>query len=461
MTVTQIDNGNAVVNGWRTTGTSFTPRAKLTVGKSYRWQVQSVSSSGRVGPGLLPASQPTFTVVDSTTTPGATPEPVTPAGSTSVRFPTLQWTPVTSATRYLIYVRPVGTVLWTAVNDQFEYAAGEDRGTSWLAPDSYEWRVEAYNGATLLSTTQNSSTFVISSLTSVTGQRVALSGVASESPATSCSNALNPSLPLADQQCMGLGATPVLTWDAQPNAGRYIVWISRDQQLTNWIAKYPTEQETFTPPTALFDSQAGSAFYWHVQPCKVAGILQAPRARGSRLQQALEAGAAAVAGRRVDGVERRDVHVARLPGDQPGRDHAREPRRCVLRGAGRRGDDVPGPGRQRAELPVATGDDGGRPDHLHGIRRHLSRGPALLAGAGDRRVRSTRSRGARRGPSPSGRPRHADGPDEQRADERHRSRFAGSRWPTPRATTSRCTRTPTRSARPATSCSLATASRSR
>jgi hypothetical protein len=270
LTITQVDNGNAVVSGLRTTGTSFTPRGKLTVGKSYRWQVQSVSASGRVGPGFLPASQPTFTVADSSATPGATPEPVTPAGTTSVRFPTLQWTPVTNATRYLVYVRPVGAVLWTPLNDQFEYPAGEDRGSSWLAPEAYEWRVEAYNGATVLSTTENPSTFVISALPSVTGQHVALSGVASQSPATSCDNALDPQLPLADQQCMDLRQTPVLTWDALPNAGRYAVVISRDQQLTNKIATYFTEQPTFTPPTALLDSQAGSAFYWHVQPCKVA-----------------------------------------------------------------------------------------------------------------------------------------------------------------------------------------------
>ena len=277
VTVTQVDNG-AVVVSTRTTSTAWTPRAKLPVDKTYRWQVQSVSASGRVGPGVLPAGQRTFTVTASTATTGTTPEPVTPDGTSSVRFPTLRWTPVTDATRYLVYVRPTGTLLWSQLPGQFEYPAGEDNGVSWLAPDTYEWRVDAYNGASFLSASVNeSSTFVISALPSVTGQHVALSGLAAQSPSTSCYNSLDPGLPLAEQQCVGLRATPVLTWDAQPNAAKYIVWISRDQQLTNWIAKYETEQPTFIPPTALFDSQAGSAFYWHVQPCKVPTSCRPPQ----------------------------------------------------------------------------------------------------------------------------------------------------------------------------------------
>ena len=65
---------------------------------------------------------------------------------------------------------------------------------------------------------------------------LALSGLAAGSPTTSCDKELDPQLPLADQQCMDLRQTPVLTWDAQPNTARYVVWLSRDQQLTNVIA---------------------------------------------------------------------------------------------------------------------------------------------------------------------------------------------------------------------------------
>ena len=308
-----------------------------------------------------------------------------PAGSTSVRFPTLQWTPVTSATRYLIYVRPVGTVLWTAVNDQFEYAAGEDRGTSWLAPDSYEWRVEAYNGATLLSTTQNSSTFVISSLTSVTGQRVALSGSHRSRRQPRAATPSTPPFLWPISSAWDLSHPGAHLGRAAERGSVHRLDLARpaahqlDREIPHRAGDLHAAHRALRQPGRLCVLLARPAVQGR-------DILQAPRARGSRLQQALEARAAAVACRRVDGVQLRDVHVARLPGDQPGRDDAREPRRCVLRGAGRRGTHVPGAGRQRPELPVATRDDGRRPDHVHGIRRHLPRGAALLAGPGDRRV---------------------------------------------------------------------------
>lgn len=279
ITVTQVDNGALVVNGVRTAATTYTPRIRLAVDKTYRWQVQSVSESGRVGPGVLPAGQRTFTVVATTAATGATPEPVTPSGTTSARFPSLEWTPVTDATRYTVYVRPADTVLWSPLPDQFQYPVGDDLRTTWLAPGLYEWRVDAYNGNTLLSTTTTTPppTFAISALPNVTGQHVSISGIGGQSPATSCAKSLDPDLPLPDQQCAGMRATPVLTWDAQPNAGLYRVSISRDQQLTNVIATYTTEQQTFIPTSALFDSQAGSAFYWHVQPCHVATSCKPPQ----------------------------------------------------------------------------------------------------------------------------------------------------------------------------------------
>ena len=82
---------------------------------------------------------------------------------------------------------------------------------------------------------------------------------------------------MADQQCQGLRSTPVLTWDPNPNAGGYVVWLSRDQQMTNVIDKFTTDQNLFIPPRALIDSQAGSAFYWWVQPCKRTGSCSGAR----------------------------------------------------------------------------------------------------------------------------------------------------------------------------------------
>ena len=170
---------------------------------------------------------------------------MTPDGAVSNRFPTLRWTPVAGATDYRIRIRQAGTILWTTLPDRFRYPAGEDTGSAWIGPDTYEWTVEAYNGAgQLLSESLQTRTFVVAPSAAVTGQRVALEGVASGSPTTSCAKALDPSLPMADQQCMGLRATPVLRWDAEPNAALYKVWISRDQQLTNVLEQLPVRDRS-------------------------------------------------------------------------------------------------------------------------------------------------------------------------------------------------------------------------
>jgi hypothetical protein len=278
VTITATDGG-AGGGSFTTTATSFTPRAKLTVGKTYRWQVQTVSQSLREGASLLVGSQRSFTVAASTATAGATPEPITAAGTSGSRFPTLEWTEVTGATSYRILVRAAGTpsgylpVGGGASGDSFGYAAGEDDTSTWLSPDTYQWMVVAYNGSAQISQSVSTSTFTIRPPAQVSGESLAMSGLALEDDSTSCTNALDPAEPLADQQCVDLRATPVLSWDADPEVGYYRVWLSRDQQLTNVVDDYPVEVETthFTPRTSLIDSQAGSAFYWFVQPCKVDG----------------------------------------------------------------------------------------------------------------------------------------------------------------------------------------------
>ena len=77
--------------------------------------------------------------------------------------------------------------------------------------------------------------------------------------------------------------TPVLKWASQPDAGVFKVYLARDEEMTNIVAGYPVTTETnkFTPNEALIDSQAGSAFYWFVQPCK-SSVGCAPLAHADR-----------------------------------------------------------------------------------------------------------------------------------------------------------------------------------
>ncbi len=167
LTYTDTTSGNSTTV--TTSGLSFTPRTLLTVGHTYRWQVQTVSGSGQVGASLLAGGQPTFTVIAQdppvATIPAATDSP------DGQRFPTLTWDPVVSATKYQLYVRPSGTTGYTQVGTNFAYPAGEDSGTSWLTPGSYDWIVEAYNGSSLLSQTTTHGTFTITALAAVTNGR--------------------------------------------------------------------------------------------------------------------------------------------------------------------------------------------------------------------------------------------------------------------------------------------------
>ena len=276
VTVTRVDNGQAV--SAKTYNTSWTPRGLLAVGVEYRWTVRAVSASGRLGPTLMTGSQPRFTVAASTAIPGATPEPVGDSSVPTDRFPTLHWTPVTGATRYVLYVRRAGAPAWTTLGVSFLYPAGEDTAGTWLSSGTYEWKVEAHSGSALVSESVAPGSFVIAQSELVTGHRVALTGTETAADETSCTKQLDPSKPLAETQCTGLRATPVLRWTPKPNVAQYVVWLSRDQQLTNLVGKYTTEQNALMLPTALIDSQAGSAFYWHVQPCKLPGTCRAPLA---------------------------------------------------------------------------------------------------------------------------------------------------------------------------------------
>ena len=257
-------NGGGGGGSWETTGTSYTPRARLTAGKSYRWTVQTVGLTGREGSALIAGSQPTFTVGDPGVATAPSPEPLAPApGTASNRFPTLSWTPVAEATSYRVLVRPVGGSGFSYVPDKFAYSAGEDDGTDWHAAGTYEWIVEAYDGNDWLSTSSTSRTFVIKNLTPVTGQRIANNGTALSAVGTSCTIAL-------PERCSDMRQTPVLKWASQPDAGAFKVFLARDEEMTNIVDGYPVTTETnqFTPNEALIDSQAGSAFYWFVQPCK-------------------------------------------------------------------------------------------------------------------------------------------------------------------------------------------------
>ena len=269
--ITAVDGGSNSVNGATTSATTYTPRNLLTVGKTYRWWVQTVSANGRAGASLVPAAQHTFTVSAQDPAAAATPELTAPLdGAEVVRMPTMTWDAVAGADYYTIGFRPTGTVqAFTYLADKFAYPAGEDATTAHLSPDDYEWTVTAWDSTgtdTAIATSQASRVLTVTDNTAASGPRVAMSGTATGDDATSCTATL-------PTRCEDMRQTPVLRWDPVPNAGGYRIWLSHDKEMTNLFASYPrtTDSTMWTPTTALIDSQAGDAFYWVVEPCTVSG----------------------------------------------------------------------------------------------------------------------------------------------------------------------------------------------
>jgi large repetitive protein len=260
-----------------TAATHFTPRDLAPGG--YRWQVRTIDRQGAVGAGLLPGSQPTFSVTDvpkdgdgnpfpaPVPLPAASaPDPSPATVAPSYRFPTLRWNPVSYTDKYLVYVRRQGAVGWQQLPDAYHYAAADDTRSTWLDPGSYEWHVEAYRSdGTLL--VGSIGTFVITELPAVdpTSYRAAMTGNALTGNAGTTKDTCDAGLPAT---CQNMRQTPVLGWTSpDPNVGYYKLILSRDAELTNVVEIKNIANTMYLRTNPLDDSQAGSAYFWLVVPC--------------------------------------------------------------------------------------------------------------------------------------------------------------------------------------------------
>jgi large repetitive protein len=259
-----LGGSNSVV----TSALSYTPSSQFPVGHTYRWQVQTISGDGRTSASLSLGGQRTFTVVDQPAASSATPEPVnSPTGS---RFPTLRWTPVINATSYRLYARPAGGSGFTVIGDYF-YPAAEDTGTTWLSAGNYDWFVEAYNGPAFLSDSATLGSFSITSLADPANGRAALTGNTMTGYVGTTPDTCATTLP---STCQNLRQEPVLMWDADANVSSYKLYISNDGEMTNPVPNYngiTVYGNMWADTVDLPDSQAGSAYYWEVVPCR-AGV---------------------------------------------------------------------------------------------------------------------------------------------------------------------------------------------
>ena len=189
--------------------------------------------------------------------------------------------------------------------------------------------------------------------------------------------------------CPTIAGTPVLDWQPHPDIAFYMVYVSRDRNFQNMVygsysdsTTLPTTVNTrWTKTATLPESQAGTAYYWYIRPCKAAGVCAADPLLANHA------------------FEKRSAAITTLPVSETANDitfawqdylatnQAAAPHPVT----GERSD-------QEARIyQVQVSDRSastalhrrrqGRPADLHGVRQALPGGHALLAGARVRRRR--------------------------------------------------------------------------
>jgi len=266
-----------------TYATSWTPdNALASAAGPFSWTVQAYDADGHLSPKY---SGRTFSLSGSkpdTGVPDLTPLTGISTDAPTSRFPSLSWEPAATATSYRIQIGVHNSGFWLPTNTSaitntaFDYSAATDVGTYFLAPNSYDWRVQGFNGTTSLGYGPVD-TFTIVDLPPVAGQRIALSGQALDGASgASCSASLG-TVVSEEDICIGVPTTPVLDWDPVPGAGLYMVYLANDRELTNRIfTGVVTTNSRWTPnasmsPEALADNTAGQSYYWYIRPCKTTG----------------------------------------------------------------------------------------------------------------------------------------------------------------------------------------------
>ncbi len=271
----------AVAATTTTNSLSWTPPNRLSsVDGPFHWTVASIDASNHKSAVPIFGSDPTFqvsdTIVDS---PAANLAALTPAEQHTSRFPSLAWEPyfagTTPADHYQVWVGVAGSQAVTSIGTTSNSAI-TDTATTYLSPGHYRWFVQAYDASNVLIANGPSTNFWIDNMNTVNGQRLSLTGTGLTSPTTTCSSWLDDPTPSARLVCTGLQQTPVLRWNPVPQVGYYMVYLSRDRELTNQLmTPILTSNTMWTPTDLLPDSQAGDAYYWFVRPCKTVSFCAA------------------------------------------------------------------------------------------------------------------------------------------------------------------------------------------
>ncbi|WP_160008149.1 Ig-like domain-containing protein [Nocardioides sp. AX2bis] len=266
------------------TSWTFSGRNPLDPAKGpFEWTVAAVDRNGVAS--QVPIVGEKFFLSGEVTTTEAVPlTPLSPGidDSSSTRFPTLSWEPLPTAAYYQVHVGTAGSGSFTQLPDSFAYPAASDTAKTYLNAGVYDWFVVALDSRGAVLGRGSISAFTVGALDAVSGQRIALDGSGLDGQGSPCKVAFSgPSD--TTSRCEGMRGTPVLDWEPVPDAGYYMIYVSRDREFTNMVygskgtpSQIPTTQNTrWNPLAALPDSQAGQAYFWFIRPCKALGVCAA------------------------------------------------------------------------------------------------------------------------------------------------------------------------------------------
>jgi large repetitive protein len=244
----------------------------------FEWGVEAVGNDGVTTPATIIGSTRLFTLEG--TVPDTAAGPLTPlaqgAAPTS-RFPALTWEPMAGAATYRLWVGTAGTNTYNQVVGDFSYPAATDTSSTSIGGGDYRWFVQAFDvDGNLIGTGPRTGAFTVLELAPVAGQQVALHGTSLDSGST-CTYSL---LDTPARICPTTAGTPVLDWQPQPDIAFYMVYVSRDRNFQNMVygsysdpGTLPTTTNTrWTRTATLPESQAGTAYYWFIRPCKAVKV---------------------------------------------------------------------------------------------------------------------------------------------------------------------------------------------
>ena len=192
-----------------------------------------------------------------------------------------QWTPVQHATSYELYTASdanmtVGVDVCTVMGTTYAPRNAGDCGfhsgstTFWeVRPIDAPYPVGSglpgiFSTVQAFTWTDPGTSGVWNPSNIATNLKAAVDGGGIVNPATGCTDVL----------CDGVPTTPTLSWDPVPGANSYRVYVAQDVNFTTTeLPTVPITNNTMLTVrlsdnvSALPDSQAGSAYYWYVQPC--------------------------------------------------------------------------------------------------------------------------------------------------------------------------------------------------